>query len=146
MREAIFVELKYGLDLFETYKYFANRVKQSKEKLIKLLKTMKKGGNKIISYGATSKSTTVFNYCGIDNKYIDYITDTTPDKQEKFSPGTHIPVVSPEKFDDTVDIAFLGAWNYSKEILEKEKEFVERGGKFITHVPRDKILEKGSIE
>ena len=53
----------------------------------------------------------------------------------------HIPVISPEDgFNDTVDVAFLGAWNYEKEILNKEKAFIKRGGKFITHVPYVRIL------
>ena len=72
---------------------------------------------------------------------IDYITDTTPDKQGKLSPGMHIPVVSPEEgFDDSVDYAFLGAWNYLEEITKKESEFIRRGGQFITHVPEVRTL------
>ena len=48
---------------------------------------------------------------------IDYITDTTPEKQGKYSPGTHIPIISPEEgFDNSVDFAFLGAWNFAEEI------------------------------
>jgi len=52
----------------------------------------------------------------------------------------HIPVVDPSNLDDSVDYAFLGAWNYSKEIMKKEKAFLKRGGRFITHVPSVKIL------
>ena len=101
----------------------------------------KRHGKKIVSYGATSKSTTVFNYCGIDGSLIDYIVDTTEDKQGKLSPGMHIPVVSPEVgFDNSVDVAFLGAWNYEKEILNKEENFLKRGGKFITHVPIVRVI------
>ena len=67
--------------------------------------------------------------------------DTTPDKQGKLSPGVHIPVVSPEEgFDDSVDYAFLGAWNYLDEITKKESEFLRRGGQFITHVPEVRVL------
>ena len=96
---------------------------------------------KIISYGATYKSTTLFNYCNIDKRYIDYVTDTTINKQGKFTPGKHIPIISPKKgFNESVDYAFLGAWNFKKEILKKEKKFIKRGGKFITHVPFIKIL------
>ena len=67
---------------------------------------------------------------------IDYITDTTEDKQGKYSPGTHIPIVSPdEAFDESVDLAYLGAWNFKDVIMNKETDFTQRGGKFITHVP-----------
>ena len=71
---------------------------------------------------------------------IDYIVDTTPDKQGKYSPGSHIPVVSPSNFDDTVDYAFLGAWNYKDEIFKKETKFIANGGKFITHIPVVRVI------
>ena len=129
-----------GLDQFKTFKRFAQRVEQSKEDLIRLLTQCKKENKKVISYGATSKSTTVFNYCNIDSELISYITDTTPEKQGKLSPGMHIPVISPEQgFDDTVNFAYLGAWNFIKEISKKEHKYLDRGGKFITHVPIVKI-------
>ena len=136
-------EKKIGLDNFNTFKKFAKRVKNSKKKLVSLLKKIKKNNNKIISYGATYKSTTVFNYCKIDTRYIHYVTDTTFNKQGKFTPGTHIPIISPEiGFNESIDYAFLGAWNFKREILNKEKKFIKRGGKFITHVPEVKILGK----
>ena len=136
-------EKKIGLDNFNTFKKFAKRVKNSKKKLVSLLKKIKKNNNKIISYGATYKSTTVFNYCKIDTRYLHYVTDTTFNKQGKFTPGTHIPIISPEiGFNDSVDYAFLGAWNFKREILNKEKKYIKRGGKFITHVPEVKILGK----
>ncbi len=142
VNENIDLELKKGLDKFKTYEKFAERVQNSKQDLINLLKDLKAKGKKIISYGATSKSSIIFNFCEIDTKYIDYIIDTTPDKQEKLSPGMHIPVISPEEgLNETVDYAFLGAWNYEKEILNKEKNFIDRGGKFITHVPYVRILQ-----
>ena len=125
-----------GLDKFETFKNFAQRVEQSKKDLVNLLKQCKKENKKVISYGATSKSTTVFNYCNIGPDLIEYITDTTPEKQGKLSPGMHIPIISPEEgFNESVDYAYLGAWNFIKEISKKELEYLERGGKFITHVP-----------
>tara|TARA_R110000824_G_scaffold65900_2_gene171275 strand:- start:139 stop:1323 length:1185 start_codon:yes stop_codon:yes gene_type:complete len=130
-------EQELGLKKYSTYIKFAEKVKQSKSDLVNLLDTLKKQGKKIVSYGATSKSTTVFNYCGITTDQIDYIVDTTPHKQGKLSPGTHIPVVSPETgFNDSVDVAFLGAWNFEDEILSKESNFIESGGFFVSHVPQ----------
>jgi len=74
---------------------------------------------------------------------IDYVTDTTLNKQGKYTPGTHIKIVSPEYgMNDTVDYAFLGAWNFKKEIFKKEKFFFKRGGRFITHVPKVMTLFK----
>ncbi len=124
-----------GLHEFSTYERFAQKVEKSKTLLRGILEGV---GGKTISYGATAKSSTVFNYCGIDSSLISYIVDTTKEKQGKFSPGVHIPIISREEanFDDVSHI-FLGAWNYLKEIREKEKTF---NGNFITHVPFPNIL------
>jgi len=136
-------EKKVGLNKLSTFKKFSNRVKKSKKDLIKLLRNLKSKNKKIISYGATYKSTTVFNYCKIGKEYIDYVTDTTYNKQGKFTPGKHLPIVSPKQgMNESVDYAFLGAWNFRQEILNKEKIFIKRGGKFITHVPVIKIFTK----
>ena len=135
-------EKRQGLNNFATFKKFAKKVEKSKQKLVALLTTLKKKNKKIISYGATYKSTTVFNYCKIDNKFFHYVTDTTKNKQGKFTPGMHIPILSPEKgFNESVDYAYLGAWNFKKEIMNKEKDYLKRGGRFITHVPRVKIIK-----
>jgi methylation protein EvaC len=108
-----------------------------------LLKKLKTNGKKIISYGATYKSTTLFNYCNINNKIIDYVVDTTKNKQGKYTPGSHLKILSPEKgFNRTVNYAFLGAWNFKKEILKKENKFLMQGGKFITHTPKVSIISK----
>ena len=54
----------------------------------------------------------------------------------------HIPILSPEKgLNESVDYAYLGAWNFKKEIINKEKEYLKRGGRFITHVPQVKIIK-----
>ena len=134
-------EQRLGVNYIEPYNKFGLDVKRSKDALVELLKTLKDQGKMVVSYGATSKSTTVFNYCGIDINLITHIFDTTPEKQGKLLPGVHIPVVSyNEKWSLGVDYAFLGAWNYEKEIMNKESEYVERGGKFISHVPTVRVL------
>ena len=136
VRQSINEEMVFGLDQFETYQIFADRVKKSKEVLHRKLSNLKHNGKRIVSIGATSKSTTVFNYCGIDSSLIDCITDTTPDKQGLLAPGSHIPVVDRESVNlNDYDYAFLGAWNFKSVIANKESEFVKNGGKFITHVP-----------
>ena len=120
----------------EGYDRFSTRVAQSKLDLQTLLWSCKDNGHKVISYGATSKSTTIFNYCDIGSELIDYIVDTTPEKQGKLSPGTHIPITKPlGLIEDDINYCFLGAWNFMDEISKKESAFLERGGRFITHVP-----------
>ena len=136
VKQNINEEMVFGLDQFETYEIFADRVKTSKEVLNRKLSNLTKNGKRIVSIGATSKSSTVFNYCGIDSSLIECVTDTTPAKQGLFTPGSHIPVVSRDSVNlNDYDYAFLGAWNFKEVIANKESEFVKNGGKFITHVP-----------
>lgn len=133
-------ELMLGLDNIRTYQNFADKVRQSKTDLIELLTRCKKLGKKVISYGATSKSTTIFNYCGINTDLIEYVIDTTPEKIGKLTPGSHIPIKSSFGIDKDVHVAYLGAWNFANEIMGKENDFILRGGKFITHVPIVKFI------
>ena len=141
VQENLFREREAGLDTIDAYKRFSYDIEKSKNQLVDLLSELKRKNYKIISYGATSKSTTIFNYCKLDTAIIDYIVDTTPAKQGKLSPGMHIPVKSPEEgFDETVDYAFLGAWNYEKEITDNEREFL-KNKRFITHVPYVRFIK-----
>ncbi len=134
-------ELLNGLNKLSCYKKFAVRVQNSKNLLIKIFNDLKNKNKKIIGYGATAKSTTILNYCKIDQKIIDYFLDTTKDKQNKFTPGTKIPIFKYNGYiKDNVDYIFLGAWNFRDEIFEKEKKFINRGGKFIIHTPKPRIL------
>ena len=143
LKKAIKNEMSKKLHKIESYFRFSKRINSSRKDLFNLMKSLKKKNNKIISYGATYKSTTVFNYCNLNSKMIDYVTDTTLNKQGKYTPGTHIKIISPKHgMNSTVDYAFLGAWNFKKEIFKKEKSFLKRGGKFITHVPKVMILSK----
>lgn len=132
------LERSLGLDKLSVLDDFSERVRASKQNLLKILKRFKNENKKVISYGATSKSATIFNYCQIGTDLIQYITDTTPEKQGRHSPGMHIPIIPPEEgFNNSVDYAFLGAWNFAKEIKNKENNFT---GKFFTHVPTVRIL------
>src|SRR3989344_379315 len=132
-----------GIDTIAPYNEFAKRVQESKTELVKLLKELKSQGKKIVGYAAASKGTIVLNYCDIGSDILDYISDSTPFKQGLYSPGKHIPVVSPEYFHNDKDVryALLGAWNHAKEIMSKEQDFLKRGGKFIVHYPKARVLE-----
>ncbi len=138
-------EKKRGLDKLDPYLKFARNVRANKEKFRELLVNLKSEGKKIVGYGAASKGTIVQNYCDVGNDIIEYISDTTEFKQGRYSPGKHIPIVKPEVFhqDNFVDYAVLGAWNHAKEIMEKERDFVDRGGRFIVHLPEPRIIEPG---
>ena len=134
-------EEKDGLNKIETFINFKKNCENSRDDLIKILKKEKALGKKIAAYGATSKSTTILNYCNIGPEVIEYISDTTPIKQNKVSPGMHIPVKPYEEFQkNPPDIAVLFAWNHSEEIFAKENVFVDNGGKWIIHVPKVRII------
>ena len=137
------LEKKEKLNKYFTYKKFAIRVKRSKVQLNKILKNLKKKGERVISYGATYKSSTIYNYCNIDSKIIEFVTDSTKNKQGKFTPGKHIKIIAPiNLINEKINYVFLGAWNFVKEISIKEKKFLNNGGKFITHVPKPRILSR----
>ena len=134
-------EMNQGLDRLSTFQTFNQNIRNSKERLVRLLSDLKGKGKRVAGYGATSKSTTILNYCGIRSDLVEWICDTTPIKQGKFTPGTHIPVVPYEKFrENPPDYALLLAWNHSEEIMAKEHDFITQGGKWIVHVPEVKVF------
>ena len=131
-----------GLHLPETYHNLHQAIEQSRNDLMRLLHDLKRKNKRVVGYGATSKSTTVTNYCGITPELVEFISDTTPIKQGKFSPGAHIPVRSYEEFvTNYPDYALLFAWNHAAEIMAKEQNFCRAGGKWLVYVPRVEVLE-----
>ncbi len=143
VRQQLSKEKELGLDDVRAYERFKASCERNKKDLFQLLTTLKSEGKRVVGYAATSKSTTVLNYCGIGPELIEYISDTTPLKQDKFSPGMHVPIKSYEAFKaNPPDYAVLFAWNHAKEVFEKEKDFVERGGRWILFVPRAEVLQK----
>jgi methylation protein EvaC len=139
--ELIAKEKAQGLDRLDTFRAFGRNVQRSRQELRGLLNQLKTEGKRVAGYGATSKSTTILNYCGIGPDLIEFISDTTPIKQGKFSPGMHIPVVPYETFkSNPPDYAILFAWNHAEEIMAKEQEYMASGGKWIVHVPEVQVL------
>ena len=136
------LEKKYGLDKFSCFKNFSRKVQNSKKKLVNLFKKIKKSDKNIIGYGASAKAVTIINYCNLKENFFDFFYDTTKQKIGKFLPGTRIKVLKYKKLKDTKIYVFLGAWNFYKEILKKENYFYTNSGKFITHIPYPKIIEK----
>ena len=136
VKQYISQEKALGLDKTEGYLDFKENVDRICKDLKNKLLEIRKSGDRVVGYGATSKSTTLLNYAQIDSKLIDYISDITPTKIDKYTPGTHIPVKSHDVFaSDSPPYALLFAWNHKKEILEKERPYRDKGGKFITYFP-----------
>jgi len=136
VRDAVSAERRAALDRMETFDALRGRIERSRDELVALLGRCRSDGRRIVGYGATSKSTTVINYCGIGTDLVEYISDTTPIKQGKFSPGRHIHVRPYAEFQrDPPDDALLFAWNHAAEIMKKESAYLAGGGRFIVYVP-----------
>jgi len=134
-------EKALGLRKQQTYDAFRENCEKSKTDLMALLHKIKTEGKRVVGYAATSKSATVTNYCGITPELVEFISDTTPIKQGKYSPGMHIPVRRREDFAAKYpDYALLFGWNHTQEIIAKEQEFMHSGGKWIVYVPKVQVL------
>jgi methylation protein EvaC len=131
------LERKNKLDKIESCLKFKKNCFLSRDKFRDKVIGLKKRGLKIAGYAASAKSTTALNFCNINNQYLDYIADNTDEKIKKFTPGTHIPIVSIEFFRKNYpDVMVLCSWNHKKEILKKEKKFLKSGGQWISHVKK----------
>lgn len=130
-----------GLRCMETYVDFSNNVKASRDELMKALISLKDEGKRVVGYGATSKSTTVTTFCGITPEHVEFVSDTTPGKQGKYTPGAHIPVKPYDEFKkEYPDVALLFAWNHGEEIMANEAGFKSNGGTWLVYVPKVEML------
>lgn len=140
--EVLAAEIAQGLHLTSTYHEFAVRVAASGRRLREVLEKLKREGRSVAAYGATSKSTTIYNYAGIGPDHIDFICDNTPIKIGKLSPGVHIPIESEGRFRvNAPDVAFLAAWNHEREVREHNAIFEAAGGRWLTHVPQVRFID-----
>lgn len=136
VRELRAKEERRQLHQMATLNAFARRVDQTRADLRGLLHDLSRTGATVAAYGATAKSATVANFCGIGPDLVSYVCDTTPTKQGQLTPGMHIPVRSEKHFSESYpDYALLFAWNHAEEIMNKENDFHDRGGRWINYVP-----------
>ncbi len=141
LNDFLLKEDKFGIKDVATYTNFSGKVENLEEKLRNILFDLKIGNKKIYGYGASAKSTTLLNYCNIDDNIIECICDTTPFKQGKFAPGTGIPIVPDSRLlEEMPDYSLILAWNYKEHILLKEAEYIKRGGRFIMPIPEPEII------
>ncbi|WP_326645839.1 class I SAM-dependent methyltransferase [Streptosporangium sp. NBC_01755] len=130
-----------GLGEMATLRRFGENVLKIREGLTSLLRRLRDEGRSVVGYGATAKSATVTNLCGIGPDLVSFVCDSTPTKQGRLTPGTHIPVRTPADFSRPYpDYALLFAWNHAEEIMAKEQEFRDAGGKWILYVPDVRIV------
>lgn len=119
------------------------RVEYVRSRLNDLLADERAAGRRVAGYAASAKSTTLLNFCGIGPQQLDYVVDTTPWKVGRVTPGTHIPIVSPEQEaerDRRADTYLVGAHNYMGGIVRREREFLDGGGRFIVPIPLPVVL------
>ncbi len=141
VRELLNKERDLKLDSLKTYQKLARQIAEMKENVKSIMLDLKKSGAKIAGYGAPAKGNTLLSYYGVGNDILDYLTEALPSKIGLYSPGTHIPVIDIEDArQNPPDYFLLLAWNYKDAILDKEKEFLKKGGKFIMPVGEVGIL------
>ncbi|MFM2381898.1 MAG: hypothetical protein RLZZ76_665 [Candidatus Parcubacteria bacterium] len=134
-------EEEAGLHSLARFDSFQKDVDAIRERLRDLVLGFKKEGKVVTAYGAPAKGNTLLNFCGFTADDISYVTDTTPYKIGLLTPGSHIPVVSPDVLEtQTPDYILLLAWNYRDFILEKEKSLRARGAQFIIPIPEVEIV------
>jgi SAM-dependent methyltransferase len=125
-----------GFEQLETYAVFAERVRETKRKLLEFLIEAKRKGKSIAGYGAPGKGNTLLNYCGIRSDFLDYTVDRNPYKHGRFLPGTHIPIHLPEKIRETrPDYVLILPWNLKDEIMEQVSYIRSWGGQFVVPIP-----------
>lgn len=134
-------EIAAGLDQIPTYLSFGEKVKETKRKLLTFLIEAKRQGKSIVGYGAPAKGNTLLNYCGVGVDFIDYTVDRSPHKQGLFLPGTHIPILAPERIAETKpDYVLILPWNLREEIMSQMAYVRDWGGQFVVPIPEVQVF------
>jgi SAM-dependent methyltransferase len=130
-----------GLDGLAYYDGFASRVTELKRELVKLLGELKRQGKTLAAYGASAKGSTLLNFFGLNHTTLEFVADRSTHKQGRLTPGTHIPIVPAETLAaKQPDYTLLLTWNFADEILEQQKRYREKGGKFIIPIPKVSVV------
>jgi hypothetical protein len=139
--EILDIERARGVDRFETYQRFTQKTQRLKRDLHRTMTTLRARGKQVVGYGAPAKGNTLLSFLEIGPDTVRYIADRSPLKQGRYTPGSHIPVVSPDRLlRDQPDYVLLLAWNFVDEILQQQAEYRKRGGKFILPVPQVRVI------
>lgn len=137
-------EFDLELDTDKPYKYFQERINVHREELLSLLKRLKKEGKKIHIYGASTKGNTILQWCGVDNRIIDFAAERNPDKYGAYTLGTDIPIISEaESRAMKPDYYLVLPWHFKQEFIEREQETLAQGTSFIFPLPTIEIVAAG---
>jgi len=136
-------EFDLELDTDKPYQHFQDRINVHREKLLGLLKNLKGEGKKIHIYGASTKGNTILQWCGIDNRLIDYAADRNPDKFGAKTLGTEIPIISEEQSRAMKpDYYLVLPWHFETEFLKRESKLLDEGVGMIFPLPEIRIVKR----
>ena len=134
-------EKNIGLDKVNIHYDFSQRVSKHKEDLIQLIKKINSEGKKIFGYGASTKGNVLLQYCGLTSKDIPFIAEVNEEKFGCFTPGSKIPIISEKEAKSmNPDYFLVLPWHFKSNILLREKDFINNGGKFIFPLPKILII------
>ncbi|MER3499274.1 MAG: SAM-dependent methyltransferase [Chitinophagaceae bacterium] len=134
-------EKDHGLRNLDYYNSFQQKAFAVKLQFHSFLLEQKKYGKKIAAYGAAAKGNTLLNYCGVKNDLVSYVVDANPFKQNKFLPGSHIPVVNEEFLkNDQPDFVIVLPWNLRKEITDQLSYIKNWKGRFVIPIPHLELI------
>jgi SAM-dependent methyltransferase len=134
-------EERSGTTHLHYYEQFASMVEAARSELVGLLHRLKREGRRIAAYGASAKGSTLLNFCGIGRDILDFVADRSTVKQGHYTPGTQLPICAPERLlEEMPDYVLLLTWNFADEILEQQRAFRERGGRFIIPIPKARVV------
>jgi hypothetical protein len=126
-----------------TYQAFAKRVEQNKQEMLAFLRLQKMLGKRVIGYGASTKGNTILSYYGITKDLVPYVADRNPIKWGRHT-VTGIPIISEETAREMKPDYFLTLpYHFMKEFLQRESAFLQRGGKFISPIPKLTVFQGG---
>ena len=134
-------EAAAGLDRLETYDGFTARVEAVREAFLAYLAEAKASGRKVAAYGAAAKGNTFLNYCGVTAADIEAAFDANPHKQDRFLPGSHVPIYAPEKVAEIrPDDILILPWNLMDEIMSQLAYVKDWGGRFVVAAPEPRVV------
>lgn len=130
-----------GFTRLDSYLRFDARVAEVKRDVLSFLIDARRAGKTVVGYGAAAKGNTLLNYCGIRGDFLEYVADRSPHKQGKYLPGTHLPIVHPDRIRETrPDYVLILPWNIRAEVMEQMSFIREWGGRFVVPIPKLEIL------
>jgi SAM-dependent methyltransferase len=130
-----------GMDTLAFYKGFQRKVNEVKNTFLGFLLQARKEGKCVAAYGAAAKGNTLLNYCGVKTDLIDFVVDANPHKQNKYLPGSHVPVVDESVLRERrPDYIIILPWNIKDEITRQLSYVREWKGKFVTAIPSISIF------